>query len=75
MKGEAMSYQVMYALSIVTAIAIGIIGAIQMADAEKLGISDALVEWLKIVVVGLGILQGFLPSVRKPPSDERIGMD
>ena len=70
-----MSYQLMYSLSIATAIAIGVIGAIQVADSAALGLSATLVEWLKIVVVGLGILQGFLPSVRKPPSDERTGMD
>jgi hypothetical protein len=70
-----MPYQVMYGLSIATAIAIGVCGAIQLADADTLGISQQFVEWTKIVVVGLGILQGFLPSVRKPPSDDRVGMD
>ena len=70
-----MSYQIMYALSVGTAIAIGVIGAIQVADSTALGISSVLVEWLKIVVVGLGILQGFLPSVRRPPDETRDGMD
>lgn len=70
-----MAYSLMYGLSIVTAVAIGVIGAIQVANADALGIPGAVVEWLKIVVVGLGILQGFLPSVRKPPDTQREGLD
>lgn len=70
-----MAYRLMYAGSVLVAVLLAIIGAVQVADPIKLGISAQAVEWLKIVVPGLGILAGVLPSVRKPPSDPRVGQD
>lgn len=52
-------------LAIVVAVAIGVLGAIQIADTHLLGLSDRIVAWLAIGATGLGILQGFLPPVQK----------
>ena len=70
-----MPYKLMYGLSVTVAVAIGVIGAIQVADPVKLGLSVQAVEWLKIITVGLGILAGVLPSIRTPPNDARTGLD
>lgn len=70
-----MNYNVMYGLAVGIAIVLAIIGAIQLADPAELGISPTVVAWTKVITPGLGILSAILPSVRKPPSDDRQGMD
>lgn len=70
-----MSYQVMYALSVTVAVCAAIIGAIQLASPEDLGLSPVFINWTKVIVPGLTVLAGVLPSLRRPPSDERTGMD
>lgn len=52
------------ALAIAVAVVLGMLGAISLASAETLGLTPRVVAWLAIVSTGLGILQGFLPSVR-----------
>lgn len=59
-----MSYGQQRVLAIATAIAIGMLGAVAVANAEVLGITPRVAAWLAIVSTGLGILQSFLPSVR-----------
>lgn len=59
-----MSYGQQRVLAIAVAIALGMLGAVALGNAETLGISPTIAAWLTVVGVGLGILQGFLPSVR-----------
>jgi hypothetical protein len=40
---------------------------IQAIGAEPLGIPPVAFRWLGVVVGGLGMLQGFLPKIQKPP--------
>lgn len=56
-------------LSIAVAVALGMLGAVQIADPESLGISAVTARWLGIVATGLGILAGFLPRVQGPTTD------
>jgi hypothetical protein len=56
-------------LSIAVAVALGMLGAVQLAAPESLGISPVAARWLGIVAAGLGILQGFLPRVQGPTTD------
>lgn len=59
-----MSYTAQRYIAIAVAVALAMIGAIQIANAETLGITPRVSAWLGIVSVGLGILAGFLPSVQ-----------
>lgn len=59
-----MSYGQQRALAIAVAICLGMLGAISLANADTLGLTPRVVAWLAILSTGLGILQGFLPSVR-----------
>ena len=70
-----MSYNWQYTASIVVAITLGVIGAIQLADPAELQIAPVVVAWAKIAAVGLGIAAGFLPRVTAPPNDSRVGKD
>lgn len=70
-----MPYRWQYACSVAVAVALALIGAIQLANPDDLGISPRVVAWTQVLVPGLGILAGILPSVRRPPSDNREGMD
>lgn len=56
-------------LSIAVAVALGMLGAVQIAAPESLGISPVAARWLGIVAAGLGILQGFLPRIQGPTTD------
>jgi hypothetical protein len=56
-------------LSIAVAVALGMLGAVQLASPESLGISSVVARWLGIVATGLGILAGFLPRVQGPTTD------
>lgn len=57
------------ALSIAVAVALGMLGAIQLAAPESLGISAVAARWLGIVGTGLGVLATFLPRVQGPTMD------
>ena len=69
------SYTFMYALAVIVAVLSAVIGALQLANPEELGISPQVIAWTKIITPGLAILAGFLPSVRKPPDSQRQGLD
>lgn len=56
-------------VSIATAVALAMLGAVQLADPETLGISTVAARWLAIVGVGLGLLSSFLPRVQGPTTD------
>lgn len=57
------------AVSIAVAVALGMLGAVQIADPESLGISAISARWLGILATGLGILSSFLPRVQGPTTD------
>lgn len=69
------SYRWLYAISVAVTIVLGVIGAIQVADHNLLGVSDQVVAWLGIIATGLGIGNGFLPRLTKPPNESREGLD
>lgn len=56
-------------LSVAVAVALGVLGAVQLADPASLGISAVAARWLGIVATGLGVLAGFLPKVTGPTTD------
>jgi hypothetical protein len=58
------SYSQQRILAVAVAIALGMLGAIAVGNAETLGLTPRILAWLAIISTGLGILQGFLPSVR-----------
>lgn len=62
-------------LSIAVAVALGMLGAVQLAAPDSLGISPVAARWLGIVAAGLGILQGFLPRVQGPSADPDVLAD
>ena len=65
------SYTVQRSIAIGVAVALVILGAIQVADPSSLGINPIVARWLGILAAGLGTLAGFLPSVQgrgKDPS-------
>lgn len=59
-----MNYGQQKTLAIGVTVTLGILAAIQVADAKTLGLSPTVVAWLGIISAGLGILSGFLPNVR-----------
>ncbi len=62
-------------VSIAVMVATGMIGAVQMAGPESLGISSVAIRWLGILAAGLGILQGVLPRVQGPTTDPQTLTD
>lgn len=59
-----MSYGQQRVLAVSIAVCLGMLGAVALGNAETLGISPRVAAWLAVISTGLGILQGFLPSVR-----------
>ena len=59
-----MNYGQQRVLAIAIAVCLGMLGAVALGNAETLGISPRVAAWLAVISTGLGILQGFLPSVR-----------
>ncbi len=72
---KSWGYHVQYAASWVCLIAVIVLGAITIADQERLGIGDALAAWLAVGLTVAGALQAFLPKIQRPPDDARTGMD
>lgn len=59
-------------LSIAVAVALGMLGAVQLADPAALGISPVAARWLGIVGTGLGVLATFLPKVTDPTTEPTL---
>lgn len=57
------------ALSIAVAVVLAMLGAVQLAGPESLGISAVAMRWLGIVTVGFGLLQTFLPKAQGASND------
>lgn len=51
-------------LGIAVTVAIGIVGFLQVGNADLLGLTPRALAWLGILSSGLGLLAGFLPTVR-----------
>lgn len=64
-----MSYAQQRVLAVAVSVALAMIGAVSLANAETLGLTPQIVAWLTVVSVGLGLLQGFLPNVRGQSKD------
>ena len=59
-------------VAIAVAVALGMLGAVQLAEPASLGISTVAARWLGIIATGLGILAGFLPRVTGPTTDPKV---
>lgn len=70
-----MSYTAQRYIAVAVAVVLAMIGAIQLANAETLGITPRMSAWLGILAVGLGILAGFLPSVQGRARDPEFLAD
>lgn len=70
-----MSYIAQRYLAVAVTVVLAMIGAIQLANADTLGITPRLTAWLGIASVGLGILAGFLPNVRGRATDPEFLAD
>ncbi len=56
-------------VSIAVAVCLGMLGAVQLAAPESLGITPVAARWLGIIATGLGVLATFLPRVTGPTTD------
>ena len=63
-----MSYQTQYLLSVLVTVLLGMLGAVQLGNADLLGITPRVSAWLGIASAALGIAAGFLPNVRRTPA-------
>ena len=68
-------YQAQYIASWVVAVGLIVLGAIQIADATRLGIPPTVDAWIDVAVAALGGIALLLPKVTKPPTPERKGLD
>lgn len=59
-------------IAVGVAVALGMLGAVQLADPVSLGVSPVAVRWLGIIATGLGILSTFLPKVQGSTTDPEI---
>lgn len=64
-----MSLDTQRRLAVGVAVALAVVGAIQLGNPDVLGITPRISAWLGILAVGLGILAGFLPRVQGPTTD------
>lgn len=56
-------YREQRVLAIAVAIALAMLGAVALGNAETLGITPTVAAWLAVISTGLGVLQSFLPKV------------
>jgi hypothetical protein len=70
-----MTYGQQRALAIAVAAALGMIGAVQLGNAQTLGITAQMTAWLGVVSAGLGILAGFLPTIQGRSRDPEFLAD
>lgn len=70
-----MDYTAQRYLAIAVSVLIGALTLITLADASVLGISPRASAWLAILTGTLGVLAGFLPSVRGKSRDPEFLLD
>lgn len=70
-----MPYVWQYAASIAVAALLAGLAVVQAGNAADFGLSPVAAKWLGVLSAVLGVLAGALPSWRRPPSDERKGLD
>lgn len=60
-------YAVQYYAAIVVFVTLALIGAIQIAGPDDLGLSPIVFRWIGVVGAVLGVLAGVLPKIQSPP--------
>lgn len=68
-------YTAAYGAAVVVAMILGGLAVIQAGSPSDFGLNPIAAKWLGVVSAMLGILAGALPSWRRPPNDERKGLD
>lgn len=68
-------YTLAYAAAVAVAAILAGLAVIQAGNPADFGLSPLVVKWLGVVTAVLGIVAGALPSWRRPPSEERRGLD
>ena len=71
---RSMRYTTLYVLSVLVAIILAGLAAVQGASAA-LGITPQQQAWAGVASAALGVLASFLPRVTATPSPERQGLD
>lgn len=66
-----MSYKVQYGAAMVVGIGLLVLGAIQGAGPEALGIPARTMAWLGVLTAVLGGVQSFLPRLNVTPENRR----
>ncbi len=70
------SYRTAYFAAVTVAVLIAIFAAIGALKPEDLGLNQVVINWIsKVILPGLGILAGILPSIGRRPDPDRDGMD
>jgi hypothetical protein len=64
-----MSYQAQRYAAIAVSVVLAGLGVILVADPADFGLTPVAARWLGVAVAMLGVLQGFLPSVRGMGTD------
>lgn len=64
-----MSYQTQRYLSIAVSVLLAGLAVIQLANPADFGLTPVMAHWLGVIVAMLGVLAGFLPSVRGMGND------
>lgn len=60
-------YAVQYYIAVFVFVTLALIGAIQIAGPDDLGLSDIVFRWIGVVGAVLGVLAGVLPKIQSPP--------
>lgn len=68
------SYRISYALACGVMIVLAMLGAAQVAH-DALGLTSQQLALMGVFSAGLGVAQGVLPRVTKPPASNRAGKD
>lgn len=70
-----MKYRHQYLAAVGVTVLLAGLAAVQAAGGDTLGLAPRAMAWLGIVAAMLGVLQGFLPKVTRPPDSDREGQD
>lgn len=68
------NYRVSFWAAVIVTVVLAMLGAATVA-ADPLELTKQQVALIGVATAGLGVLNGFLPRVNKPPSDDRRGRD